>query len=255
MLSTLPPFSGNPFAAVDGGTTPWDFPDLSSVFDLIDDDPITNSSSGSDEPERTKAKRKSPSASDDQPDRPDSVMSDRKKRRVISNRESARRSRMRKQRHLENLRNQVNQFKMENRDLSGRMQLLLHLTNRVRAENEWLRSERTVLSQKLSTLTHYLVLKQLLPVSSAWPRNTSVTHRIINLDPIINWLKLKSYLYIYSATINNESRELNLLLVKLKLLRKRVRVFSYVGKRDVVLENIGCFFKTHLNIIYIIIIL
>ncbi|XP_054825710.1 basic leucine zipper 4 [Prosopis cineraria] len=182
MLSTLSPshpFLGNPFSSFEGGLTPWEFPDLSSVFNSTD--PVINSSSGSDEPDRThNAKRKSPS-SDDQPDRPDFVMEDRKRRRMISNRESARRSRMRKQRHLENLRNEVNRFRMENRDLKNRMQFLLHLTNRARTENEWLRSERIMLRQKLLTLTQYLVFQQPQRVSSAWPCNTSVTARI-NLD-------------------------------------------------------------------------
>ncbi|KAK4262433.1 hypothetical protein QN277_027992 [Acacia crassicarpa] len=184
MLSTLSPshpFPGNPFSAFDSALTPWDFPDFS--FSSVVD-PITNSSSGSDEPEQTHAKRKSP-ASDEQQDRADSVMDDRKRRRMISNRDSARRSRMRKQRHLENLRNQANRFKIENRDLSNRMQLMLHLTNRARTENEWLLFERTMLRQKLSTLTQYLVIQQLRPVSSALPCNTSVTDRI-NLDRLIN---------------------------------------------------------------------
>ncbi|XP_028797217.1 basic leucine zipper 4-like [Neltuma alba] len=185
MLSTLSPshpFLGNPFSSFDGGPAPWEFPDLISVFDPID--PVTNSSSGSDEPDQTHAKRKSPS-SDDQQDPPDSVTEDRKRRRMISNRESARRSRMRKQRHLENLRNQLNRFRVENRDLNNRMQFLLHLTNRVRTENEWLRSERIMLRQKLSTLTQYLMFQRLQPVSSsAWPCNTSVTDRI-NFDRIL----------------------------------------------------------------------
>lgn len=165
MMSTLPPSDtllGSPFAAFDGGFTPWELPDLSSLFK-------PKPKSGSDEPDQTHAKRKThvelkPT---------ESVMEERKRRRMISNRESARRSRMRKQRHLDNLRNQVNRFRMENRELNNRLQFLLHHSNRLRTENEWLRSERTLLRQKLATITQFLVFQQ--PLSSAWSCNTTTT--------------------------------------------------------------------------------
>ncbi|KAF7828596.1 thioredoxin-like protein AAED1, chloroplastic [Senna tora] len=168
MLSTLPPSDpllGNPFSAFDGGFPPWEMPDFSSLFKPLPTkqpvvDVVTNSSSGSDEPDLQthSAKRKTPGS---EPNPADCVMEERKRRRMVSNRESARRSRMRKQRHLENLRNQVNKFRMENRELNNRLQFLLHHSNRVRTENEWLQSERTMLRQRLSTITQFLVLQQL----------------------------------------------------------------------------------------------
>ncbi|RYR28938.1 hypothetical protein Ahy_A01g003332 isoform D [Arachis hypogaea] len=83
---------------------------------------------------------------------------------MLSNRESARRSRMRKQRHLENLRNQLNKCRVENRELNNRLQFIVHHLNRIRTENQWLRSERTVLWQKLSDFTQILVFQELHPL-------------------------------------------------------------------------------------------
>ncbi|RYQ80938.1 hypothetical protein Ahy_Scaffold1g107004 isoform C [Arachis hypogaea] len=81
---------------------------------------------------------------------------------------------MRKQRHLENLRNQLKASRVENRELNNRLQLMVHHFNRVRTENDWLRSERTLLRQKLSYMTQILLFQQLQQPSlssSAWPCN------------------------------------------------------------------------------------
>ncbi|XP_027346396.1 bZIP transcription factor 53-like [Abrus precatorius] len=170
MLSTLPPSDlllGNPFSAFSGGFTPWDCHDIFSPATPI---PVT-SSSGSDEPNQTHEK---PKPDPDELDRHvASVMDERKRRRMISNRESARRSRMRKQRHLENLRNQLNKCRIENGELNNRLQFVVHHCNRVRTENEWLRSERTLLRQKVSNLTQILVFQQLQPFNPPWTCNTS----------------------------------------------------------------------------------
>ncbi|XP_057762768.1 basic leucine zipper 43-like [Arachis stenosperma] len=151
---------GNPFAssAFDGGFPPWDCTDFFFAA-------INTSSSGSDDPNENNAKEKPGS---------EAVMDERKRRRKISNRESARRSRMRKQRHLENLRNQLKASRVENRELNNRLQLMVHHFNRVRTENDWLRSERTLLRQKLSYMTQILLFQQLRQQpfsSSAWPCN------------------------------------------------------------------------------------
>ena len=162
-ISASDPLLGNPFAGFDGGFTPWDCPDFLFALKPTSPNPVT-SSSGSDEPNQTPAEEKPGS---DDSNRDVSVMDERKRRRMLSNRESARRSRMRKQRHLENLRNQMNQFRVQNRELNNRLQLLLHHCNSVRTENDWLRSERTLLRQKLSYISQILFLQQLQPFSSA----------------------------------------------------------------------------------------
>ncbi|XP_061359065.1 basic leucine zipper 4-like [Gastrolobium bilobum] len=173
MLSALPPSDhllGNPFSAFAGGFTQWDCHDLFSAGGALkptNPKPVY-STSGSDEPDQTHGE---PKPVPDEPNqRAESVMDERKRRRMISNRESARRSRMRKQRHLENLRNQLNKCRIEKRELNNRLQFILYHCNRVQTENEWLRSERTVLSQKLSNFTQILVFQ---PFSSAWTCNST----------------------------------------------------------------------------------
>ncbi|KAK7263272.1 hypothetical protein RJT34_30859 [Clitoria ternatea] len=173
MLSALPPCEpvfGNPFSYFSGGFTPWEIHDLDLVSPTSPK-PVT-SSSGSDEPNQTHDNKRKLDPNEPNRDAV-SVMDERKRRRMISNRESARRSRMRKQRHLENLRNQLNKCRIENRELNNRLQFVLHHFNRVRTENEWLRSERTALRQKVSTLTQILVFQQLQPFS--WTCNTTTS--------------------------------------------------------------------------------
>nr|XP_004511808.2 bZIP transcription factor RISBZ3-like [Cicer arietinum] len=159
MLSTL---SASNFTALDVDLTPWDFDDVLSAFE-IPTSPKLTSSSGSGEPNEIRLEVEKPGFDDSNRN-----MEERKRKRMISNRESARRSRMRKQRHLENLRNQLNLFKVKNRELKTGLQFLLCHLNRLRTENEWLRSERTVLRQKLSNISQILVFQ---PFSTAWPCN------------------------------------------------------------------------------------
>ncbi|OIW20875.1 hypothetical protein TanjilG_24953 [Lupinus angustifolius] len=77
---------------------------------------------------------------------------ERKIRRMKSNRESARRSRWKKKRHSENITNQVNRLRAENRELKNRLGLTMHHHLLLSLENESLRSESMVLMAKLTDL-------------------------------------------------------------------------------------------------------
>ncbi|KAE9599976.1 hypothetical protein Lal_00045402 [Lupinus albus] len=77
---------------------------------------------------------------------------ERKTRRMESNRESARRSRWRKKRHAENIKNQVNRLRTENRELKNRLGLTMHHHLLLSLENENLISESMVLIAKLTDL-------------------------------------------------------------------------------------------------------
>ncbi|KAL4273244.1 hypothetical protein GQ457_13G009250 [Hibiscus cannabinus] len=77
---------------------------------------------------------------------------ERKQRRKISNRESARRSRWRKKRHLENLTDQVNRLNIEKRRLKNRLSLVTNQCHVAWLENERLRSESDALWAKLLDL-------------------------------------------------------------------------------------------------------
>nr|GME12851.1 basic leucine zipper 43-like [Ipomoea batatas] len=186
MLSTFPatnmsfdPFFSNPLPPFEGGFTSWDFPE--SAFDdfpaQLDQQPVlsplqepvisnsgsesdnsnsnqnpVNSNSGSDEPSRKRTRPVSESGMDE-PDPNQAVslpaVDERKRRRMISNRESARRSRMRKQKHLENLRNQVNRLRLGNRELLNRFRFVSHHCHLVQSDNERLRAESSLLRQRL----------------------------------------------------------------------------------------------------------
>ncbi|KAK6793541.1 hypothetical protein RDI58_006994 [Solanum bulbocastanum] len=140
-----------------------------------------DSGSGSD-----KSKPKSPN------DSPNLAINEKKRKRMISNRESARRSRMRKQTHLENLRNQSNRLKLENWELSKRVQLVTRHYQLVERNNEMLRAESILLRQRLEGIRDILITRQLQQQlynsAFAWPCNNLYVEQrphIIN-QPIIN---------------------------------------------------------------------
>ncbi|PON40332.1 Basic-leucine zipper transcription factor [Parasponia andersonii] len=211
MISTFPPiFSssdsilGNPFPSFDGGFTPWDchelFPatpplkpaddtsnSIGSGDTLVQSPKPIMSGSGSEDPNGNRSDYKLDQIG---PNRAVSVVDERKRRRMISNRESARRSRMRKQKHLENLRNQVNRLRVENRELTNRLRFVLYHYQRVRTENGRLRSEHMALRQKLYDIRQILLFRQLQQFSSpatttttttAWPCNTVISEQTPSL--------------------------------------------------------------------------
>ncbi|KAK4798494.1 hypothetical protein SAY86_030820 [Trapa natans] len=90
------------------------------------------------------------------------IMDERKLRRMLSNRESARRSRIRKRKHMENLRNQVNRLRTENQLLVDRLRTLVYGCNRLLAANDLLVSEHVMLQQKLADMREAIFLQQRL---------------------------------------------------------------------------------------------
>ncbi|KAI4382098.1 hypothetical protein MLD38_008103 [Melastoma candidum] len=76
-------------------------------------------------------------------------LTNQRKRRMISNRESARRSRMRKQKHLEDLTSEVDRLKFETAGISDQLQSALCHCHRLLSDNEYLRLENSILREKL----------------------------------------------------------------------------------------------------------
>ncbi|KAL9296395.1 hypothetical protein ACSQ67_022291 [Phaseolus vulgaris] len=80
------------------------------------------------------------------------VMDQRKRKRMISNRESARRSRMRKQKHLDDLVTQVAQLRKENQQILTSVNITTQQFLSVEAENSVLRAQVGELSHRLESL-------------------------------------------------------------------------------------------------------
>ncbi|CAH8363128.1 unnamed protein product [Eruca vesicaria subsp. sativa] len=78
------------------------------------------------------------------------IINERKQRRMISNRESARRSRMRKQRHLDELWSQVMWLRIENHQLLEKLNNLSESHEKVLQENAQLKEETSELKKVIS---------------------------------------------------------------------------------------------------------
>ncbi|PKA54249.1 Ocs element-binding factor 1 [Apostasia shenzhenica] len=94
---------------------------------------------------------------------------ERRLRRMISNRESARRSRARKQRHLEDLRCRVGRLRLENRAVAERLAAISGICTSLLQENQRLQSESATLRQRLSEIHRILFLRPVQLLSSSQP--------------------------------------------------------------------------------------
>ncbi|GFY86192.1 hypothetical protein Acr_04g0009300 [Actinidia rufa] len=84
------------------------------------------------------------------------MMDQRKRKRMQSNRESARRSRMRKQNHVNDLMAEVAQLSKENNQIFTRTSITTQHYHNVEAENSVLRAQMGELSQRLQSLNDIL---------------------------------------------------------------------------------------------------
>ncbi|CAH8327788.1 unnamed protein product [Eruca vesicaria subsp. sativa] len=80
------------------------------------------------------------------------VINERKQRRMVSNRESARRSRMRKQRHLDELLSQVAWLRSENQQILDKLNQATNSNDLVLKENLSLKEENLALHQVITSM-------------------------------------------------------------------------------------------------------
>ncbi|KAF9623562.1 hypothetical protein IFM89_003352 [Coptis chinensis] len=92
------------------------------------------------------------STSDEAEEHQLSIIDERKQRRMISNRESARRSRMRKQKHLDELWSQVVRLRSENCQLIDKLNHVSDSHNQAVQENTRLKEEASELRQMINNL-------------------------------------------------------------------------------------------------------
>ncbi|XVF85697.1 hypothetical protein PTKIN_Ptkin17bG0137100 [Pterospermum kingtungense] len=126
------------------------------------------------------------STSDEAEEHQLSIIDERKQRRMISNRESARRSRMRKQKHLDELWSQVVRLRNENHSLIDKLNHVSECHDQVLQENARLKEEASDLRQMLTELRigspFSLALRELEEVScnTAHLRAESTNQSIAN---------------------------------------------------------------------------
>ncbi|KAK9749602.1 hypothetical protein RND81_02G137600 [Saponaria officinalis] len=137
-------------------------PNLSGSDDQIQNqESPTITSSGSDDPNQNSGGSNTSTSHDDEPNQIGSTPDERKRKRKISNRESARRSRMRKQRHVENLRDEANRLKIENQEGTNRLRLITHNIHLVTRDNDRLKGESVILQRRLMELNQIWQIQQL----------------------------------------------------------------------------------------------
>ncbi|KAE8726467.1 hypothetical protein F3Y22_tig00006753pilonHSYRG00039 [Hibiscus syriacus] len=77
------------------------------------------------------------------------IIDERKRRRMISNRDSARRSRMRKRNQLEKLTNEVKQLQIQNQELYNRLKSVSDQNHCLRIDNDRVRFESSLRSSPI----------------------------------------------------------------------------------------------------------
>ena len=119
------------------------------------------------------------------------LMDQRKRKRMQSNRESARRSRMRKQKHLDDLMGQVTQLSKDNNQILTSINITnQHLMN-VEAENSILRAQVVELSQRLESLNGILnFINTTSSVGGVYGTHQNTTAAAASADSFINPLDL-----------------------------------------------------------------
>ncbi|KAD4888815.1 hypothetical protein R6Q59_034286 [Mikania micrantha] len=86
------------------------------------------------------------------------LMDQRKRKRMQSNRESARKSRIRKQKHLDDLTDQINQIKSDNAQILTTINITTSQFVQLDAENSVLKAQMGELSQRLDCLNEIINL-------------------------------------------------------------------------------------------------
>ncbi|CAH8376726.1 unnamed protein product [Eruca vesicaria subsp. sativa] len=157
MMSTISPVSSRepglttPFPASETGFTSWDISDLFSFLDSSSTDLLPDLAHEYQSP----ASVNRTSSNVDPMDSTD----ERRKKRKLSNRESAKRSRVKKQKHLEEMSIQLNQLKFENRELTNQLRYVYYHSQRINMENDRLRLEHRMLYDTLLNI-RVLMLRQ-----------------------------------------------------------------------------------------------
>lgn len=91
------------------------------------------------------------SASGSEEDERNAMMDEKKRKRMISNRESARRSRMKREQHMKDLNNQIIFFKNKRNEMTRKINEFTRRYAAVETENRVLRAQREELRKRLES--------------------------------------------------------------------------------------------------------
>lgn len=133
----------------------------------------------------------------------------RKRKRMISNRESARRSRMRKQKHLDDLMAQLNQLKTENEHIMTSMSVTTQHYLNIESENSILAAQMAELSNRLQSLNEIITFLDASNgnLEAVQDHNYSVfaeptcDHLFINMNNPMNYIYANQHPIMASADV------------------------------------------------------
>ncbi|XWS08501.1 hypothetical protein CRYUN_Cryun40dG0007900 [Craigia yunnanensis] len=112
------------------------------------------------------------------------IIDDKKRKRMLSNRESARRSRMKKQKLLEDLVSEVASLKVEVRKNSDKYEVLMQKTVVLESENNLLKAQQMELAQYLRNLELMQIHMELLQMNLMQPG--SFSDQIVDIkEPLV----------------------------------------------------------------------
>ncbi|KAK9724195.1 hypothetical protein RND81_05G054800 [Saponaria officinalis] len=121
----------------------------------------------------------------------DGTVDEKKRRRMESNRESARRSRQKKQQHLDGLIKQVGSLTRENDEFRKKISELTALFAAMDARNEVLKAEKDRLATRLEALENTIEIASAVKGSSS-SQNGEVLYEVSD-DPMMKPWKLPRY--------------------------------------------------------------
>ncbi|KAL2537580.1 basic leucine-zipper 44 [Forsythia ovata] len=134
------------------------------------------------------------------------LMDQRKRKRMISNRESARRSRLRKQKQLDDLMAEVAKFRKENNQIITRINFTTQNYLNIEAENSIIRAQIAELSHRLQSLNEIIsflnannggfgIEENYLIANSAYNNsmNQSCNSHFVNQPPVVGIANFLQY--------------------------------------------------------------
>ncbi|KAK9108908.1 hypothetical protein Sjap_016968 [Stephania japonica] len=128
---------------------------------------------------------------------PQHLVVERRQRRMLSNRESARRSRLRKQKHLDGLAAQMAQLRVDNREIVERVNFTTQHYIEIESENSVLRAQMAELNHRLQSLDE--IIRYLNNNAATTITTTNLGHDVLMMNNSWNSMSLNQQAIVASA--------------------------------------------------------